>query len=162
MSHLDQYAELINRGSPDFIEVKAYMHVGPAMQRLSKENMPLHEEVVVFSKDLVKHLPEYEIVSEHIPSRVVMLAKKKYKVDGVWKTWIDFPAFHQRYNAYLEIGKEFTSDDYMMKTPQVGLSGKGTLQAMPEEKRKKYLAEHPEAHVFVDEQTQELSFYEYS
>jgi len=159
MIHLDKYAELINRGSPDFIEVKAYMHVGPSTQRLSKDNMPLHEEVVVFSKELEKHLSEYEIVSEHIPSRVVMFAKKKYKVEGIWKTWIDFPKFHQLYEEYLKTGKEFTSDDYRLKTPQVGLSGSGTLARMPEEVRKKYLEEHPEAHVFVDEQTQELSFY---
>ena len=92
-----QYAEMIQKGSPDFIEVKAYMHVGPSTQRLTKGNMPLHEEIVVFSKALVKYLPEYEIVSEHIPSRVVMFAKKKYKKDGVWQTWIDFPKYDQRF-----------------------------------------------------------------
>ncbi len=160
MSLLDKYAELISRGNPDFIEVKAYMFVGPSMQRLSKENMPLHEEVVVFSKELERYLSDHEIVSEHIPSRVVMFAKKKYKVDGVWKTWIDFPKFHQLYEQFLKDGKEFTSDDYMQRTPQVGLSGKGTLANMPELVREKYLKEHPEAHVFVDEKTQELDFYE--
>ena len=140
--------------------MKAYMFVGPSMQRLSKENMPLHEEVVVFSKELERYLSDHEIVSEHIPSRVVMFAKKKYKVDGVWKTWIDFPKFHQLYEQFLKDGKEFTSDDYMQRTPQVGLSGKGTLANMPELVREKYLKEHPEAHVFVDEKTQELDFYE--
>lgn len=156
----DGYAELVLRGSPDFIEVKAYMHVGPSQQRLSKENMPLHEEVVVFSKELAKHLPEYRIVSEHIPSRVVMLAKKKYKIGGVWHTWIDFPQFHKLYDEFVRTGKEFSSDDYRLPTPQVGLSGKGTLDNMPEDVKKKYLETHPEAHVFVDEKTQELSFYE--
>ena len=160
MSLLDKYAELISRGNPDFIEVKAYMFVGPSMQRLSKENMPLHEEVVVFSKELERYLSDHEIGSEHIPSRAVMFAKKKYKVDGVWKTWIDFPKFHQLYEQFLKDGKEFTSDDYMQRTPQVGLSGKGTLANMPELVREKYLKEHPEAHVFVDEKTQELDFYE--
>ncbi len=155
----ERYAELILRGNPDFIEVKAYMHVGPSQQRLSKENMPLHEEVVVFSKKLAKHLPEYLIVSEHIPSRVVMLAKKKYKINGVWETWIDFPQFHRLYGEFIKTGKEFSSDDYRLPTPQVGLSGKGTLDNMPEDVKKKYLEAHPEAHVFVDEKTQELSFY---
>ncbi|MEK6899962.1 MAG: hypothetical protein AABX05_02450, partial [Nanoarchaeota archaeon] len=159
MSLPDRYAELISRGNPDFIEVKAYMHVGPSQQRLSKDNMPLHEEVVVFSKELVKYLSDYEIVSEHIPSRVVMFAKKKYKVDGGWHTWIDFPKFDGLYKEFIQNGKEFTSEDYRQKTPQVGLSGKGTLDDMPEEKRKRYLQEHPEAHVFVDEKTDELSFY---
>lgn len=159
MTALEKYAELVLRGSPDFIEVKAYMHVGPSQQRLSKENMPLHEEIAAFSKEFVKHLPDYQIVSEHIPSRVIMFAKKKYGVNGVWQTWIDFPRFHQLYDEFIKTGKEFTSDDYRLQTPQVGLSGKGTLDNMPEDVRKKYLKTHPEAHVFVDEKTQELSFY---
>ncbi len=155
----ERYAELVLRGSPDFIEVKAYMHVGPSQQRLSKENMPLHEEVVVFSKELAKHLPDYRIVSEHIPSRVVMFAKKKYKVNDRWYTWIDFPQFHRLYDEFTKTGKEFSSDDYRLPTPQVGLSGKGTLDNMPEDVKKRYLKAHPEAHIFVDEKTQELSFY---
>jgi len=160
MVHPEKYAELINKGQSDFIEVKAYMHVGPSTQRLTKDNMPLHEEVVVFTKELIEHLDDYEIVSEHIPSRVVMLARKKYKIDGVWHTWIDFPKFDELYAEFVKTGKEFTSDDYNLKTPQVGLSGKGTLARMPEHVRERYLKEHPEAHIFVDESTQELDFYE--
>jgi len=151
----DKYAEMIQKGSPDFVEVKAYMHVGPSRERLNNENMPLHEEVVKYSQELVKHLPEHEIVSEHIPSRVVMFAKKKYKIDGVWHTWIDFEKWYELLNS----GKEFTSMDYMKKTPQVGLSGKGTIDYMPDEVRERYLKEHPE-YTFVDEKTNELSFYE--
>ncbi|PIN74000.1 4-demethylwyosine synthase TYW1 [Candidatus Woesearchaeota archaeon CG10_big_fil_rev_8_21_14_0_10_45_16] len=155
MMEPENYAKLIMKGSPDFIEVKAYMHVGPSQNRLSRENMPLHEEVVVFSKILEKNLPDYEIVSEHISSRVVMFAKKKWKKDGVWHTWIDFEKFAELSTS----GKDFTADDYYKKTPQVGLSGKGTLDNMPADKREKYLKEHPEAYVFVDEKTDELSFY---
>ncbi len=124
---LQGYADLIHKGDSDFIEVKSYMFVGPSQQRLKKENMPLHEEIVVFCKELEKYLPDYEIVSEHISSRVVMFAKKKYKQDGVWYTWINFPKFHELYAEYKATGKEFTSDDYLAKTPQVGLSGKGTV-----------------------------------
>jgi tRNA wybutosine-synthesizing protein 1 len=152
--HLDKYAELINRGSSDFIEVKAYMHVGPSQQRLSRDNMPLHEEVVAFSKKLVEFLDDYEIVSEHIPSRVVMFAKKKYKVDGVWMTWIDYPKWHELVNS----GEEFSTEEYRVKTPQVGLSGKGTIDGMPEHKQeaaKKELANY----VFVDESTEEMDLY---
>ena len=56
----DKYAELIMRGYPDFIEAKAYMFVGPSQQRLQRDNMPLHEEVVAFSQELLQHLPDYE------------------------------------------------------------------------------------------------------
>ena len=152
----EQYAQMIMKGFSDFIEVKSYMHVGPSQQRLSRENMPLHEEIVSFCQELVKHLPEYEICSEHIPSRVVMLAKKKFKHDGVWHTWIDFEQWHELVNS----GNEFGVDDYLKKTPLTGLSGKGTIDNMPERARKKYEDAKKEKEVFVDEKTDEMEFYE--
>lgn len=161
----EKYAELIRKGDPDFIEVKAYMHVGSSTLRLNKENMPLHEDIVVFSQALAKHLPEYEIVSEHIPSRVLLFAKKKYKKDNIWQTWIDFSKFEKLVKAR----KEFTAEEYCQKTPLVGLSGKGTIDSMPVHVRKKYLQQHPEARSYVDENyvnenyvdenTEELYFY---
>lgn len=156
---LDKYAELIRRGDPDFIEVKSYMFVGESRERLKEENMPLHEEIVAFSKELVKYLPDWEIVSEHISSCVVMLAQKRLKIEGIWHTWIDF----EKYEKLALQGNDFTTMDYLKKTPQVGLSGKGSLDAMPQHKRQKYLAEHPElanGFTFVDEQHEEMGFYE--
>ena len=154
----EKYAALILKGDSDFIEVKAYMHVGPSQQRLKRENMPLHEEVVAFSQELLKFLPGYEIVSEHIPSRVVMFAKTKFKIDGVWHTWIDFPKYKE---LVLSGRTNFTSLEYCMKTPQVGLSGKGTKERAEEFKKKieakKKLMELP---IFVDEETDEMEFYE--
>ncbi len=158
-SDFQGYADLIHKGSSDFIEVKSYMFVGPSQQRLKKENMPLHEEIVVFCKQLEKYLPDYEIVSEHIASRVVMFAKKKYKQDGVWHTWINFPKFHELYAKYKETGEEFTSQDYTLKTPQVGLSGKGTidhLEALHAKHLLKRVDTSKREHVFVDEHTDEM------
>ena len=154
----EKYAELILKSDSEFIEVKAYMHVGPSQQRLKRENMPLHEEVVAFSQELLRFLPGYEIVSEHIPSRVVMFAKTKFKIDGVWHTWIDF----LKYKELVLSGRtNFTSLEYCMKTPQVGLSGKGTKERAEEFKKKieakKKLMELP---IFVDEETDEMEFYE--
>ncbi len=152
----EKYAGLIQIGKPDFIEVKAYMHVGPSQQRLKRENMPLHEEVIIFTRELVKFLPDYEICSEHIPSRVVMLAKKKFKRADGWHTWIDFEKFQELVMS----GTEFTTDDYLKKTPQTGLSGKGTIDTMPEHVRQKYEEEKKkDKEVFVDEKTDEMEFY---
>jgi len=81
MSHLDEYADLLKRSDPDFVEVKGYMHVGESRERLEKHNMPFHEDIVAFTKALVKRMPEYDIVSEHVPSRVVLLAKKTFFID---------------------------------------------------------------------------------
>ncbi|MAG73176.1 4-demethylwyosine synthase TYW1, partial [archaeon] len=149
---VEKYADLIHRGDSDFIEVKAYMHVGQSQLRLKRENMPLHEEVVIFSKKLAEHLPGYEIVSEHISSRVVMFAKKQFKQDGVWKTWIDFPKWDQ----LMKSGEEFNSMSYCVRTPQTGLSGKGTIDNAPAHVQERLRKEHP---LFVSEETEELSFY---
>ena len=50
----DKYIDIINLTKADFIEVKAYMHVGFSQHRLSKEAMPLHDEVVDFAKKIEK------------------------------------------------------------------------------------------------------------
>ncbi len=89
MKDTEKYAELIKIVDPDFIEIKAYMFIGASRQRLSIKNMPRHEEVKKFSQQILEYLPEYEYVSEHKPSRVVLLAKKKYKK----QTWINFEKF---------------------------------------------------------------------
>ncbi len=116
------YAKLIERGSPDFVEVKGYMFVGASRQILDKSNMPYHEDVVEFTKDLIQYLDDYEIVSEHIPSRVILLAKKKFKINNKWMSWIDFKKWHNLVNS----DKDFSTEDYLLPTPETGLSGKGT------------------------------------
>ena len=127
------YSRLIMKAFPDFIEIKAYMFLGESRQRLKESNMPFHEDIVSFSKELIKFLPDYEIVSEHIPSRVVMLAKKKFFKNGKWFTWIDFEKYNNLVNSKKPFnkslqGKEkyFTADDYLKETPETGISGKGT------------------------------------
>lgn len=132
-SDFEKYAELIKRGNSDFVEIKSYMYVGASMERLQRSNMPLHEEVVEYTNELIKYLPDYEIVSEHIPSRVVMVAKKKFKKNGKWYTWIDFEKYHELVNS----GRVFTTDDYLKPTPKTGLSGKGTNDGVPKRFLKK-------------------------
>lgn len=117
---IEKYAELIHRGNPDFIEVKSYMFVGASRQILAMENMPLYNDVVDFSKKLVSHLPDYEIVSDHVPSRVTMIAHKKLKINGAWHTWIDF----EKFNQLIRSGNEFNKMDFLQKTPQTGLNKK--------------------------------------
>lgn len=68
------YAKLIERTKCDYIEAKAYMHVGFARARLSLENMPSHAEIRDFARELTKETG-YEIVDESEPSRVVLLRR---------------------------------------------------------------------------------------
>lgn len=68
------YARLIELARPDYVELKAYMHLGFSRKRLSQDNMPSHEEVLVFSKQVAQAL-EYRIADDSSGSRVVLLSK---------------------------------------------------------------------------------------
>ena len=118
MSDLQGYADLIKIANPDFIEIKAYMHVGASRERLNRENMPSHAEVVEFSRQLNNLLEDYQLISEHQPSRVTLLANKKFKIKNKWYTWIDFDKFIKLANSK----KSFSTKDYMKETPK-GLIG---------------------------------------
>jgi tRNA wybutosine-synthesizing protein 1 len=131
----EKYAELIIKGNPDFIEIKAYMHIGASRTRLKIEHMPWHEDVVGFTKKLIEYLPDYEIVSEHIPSRVVMCAKKAFRKNNKWRTWIDF----SKWQKLIESGKDFNKFDFLKETPETGLSGRIIRKEVEEKLRKKGL-----------------------
>jgi hypothetical protein len=69
-----KFAELIEKANPEYVEVKAYMHVGFSRQRLQRENMPLIDEVVKFSEDISKHC-NYTLIDSAKESRVVLLKR---------------------------------------------------------------------------------------
>ena len=48
MEHVDQYAKLVEKANPTYVEAKAYMHIGFSNLRLSFECMPMHKEVKGF------------------------------------------------------------------------------------------------------------------
>ncbi|MBU4069423.1 MAG: 4-demethylwyosine synthase TYW1 [Nanoarchaeota archaeon] len=79
--HIKEYAELIKKAGSDFIEVKGYMSVGFARERLGYDKMPTHEEMKGFSEKLVKELNnlgvQIKILDEKIESRVLVLGKNK-------------------------------------------------------------------------------------
>jgi len=71
----EQYGKILEKSSPLFVEVKAYMFIGSSRIRLDKANMPYHEDVVAFAKDICKH-SSYKIIDEKKESRVVLLMKE--------------------------------------------------------------------------------------
>ena len=77
MINPEQYANLIEKADPEFVEVKAYMWVGFSRERLEKTNMPLHKEVKEFTNKILKHLKNYKLENEKKESRVVLLKKLK-------------------------------------------------------------------------------------
>lgn len=73
-TRIDEYARLINKASPTYIEAKAYMHVGFSTLRLGFESMPSHVEVKAFASILARKTG-YRILDECSDSRVVLLSR---------------------------------------------------------------------------------------
>ena len=79
------YARLIETAAPDFVEVKAYMHLGYSRKRLERDAMPQHEEILEFSARLADEL-NYQLKDDVELSRVALLSK----CDGIGKIdWAD-------------------------------------------------------------------------
>uniref|UniRef100_A0A8C5LGE2 tRNA 4-demethylwyosine synthase (AdoMet-dependent) n=1 Tax=Jaculus jaculus TaxID=51337 RepID=A0A8C5LGE2_JACJA len=126
VDELQAYAELVSLGNPDFIEVKGVTYCGEsAASSLTMANVPWHEEVVRFVRELVTLIPDYEIACEHEHSNCLLIAHRKFKIGGEWWTWIDYSGFQELMRQYEESGgsKTFSARDYMARTPQWALFG---------------------------------------
>ena len=75
----ENYARLIKKSLPLFVEIKGFVSVGFARQRLGYDRMPTHEEMKEFSEKLSGELnsigEDYKILDEKIESRVLVLGK---------------------------------------------------------------------------------------
>lgn len=126
VEEMQAYSELISLGQPDFIEVKGVTYCGESSaSSLTMANVPWHQEVVTFVQQLADMLPEYEIACEHEHSNCLLIAHTKFKVDGEWRTWIDYECFQELVQAYDESGGQqtFSALDYVAKTPSWALFG---------------------------------------
>lgn len=74
MDLIGQYAKLIEKAQPTYIEAKAYMHIGFSNLRLGFDNMPMHQQVREFADKLAAETG-YKVVNEAPESRVVLLSK---------------------------------------------------------------------------------------
>ena len=72
MENPEEYAKLIKKANPDYVEVKAYMYVGSSRERLTMDNMPSFDEVKEFARKIGENCGK-EIVNESQVSRVVLL-----------------------------------------------------------------------------------------
>jgi tRNA wybutosine-synthesizing protein 1 len=69
----EEYADIIERSNPDFVEIKAYMYVGSSRERLKLENMPFSSDIHKFAES-VAELCGREIINESRESRVLLLS----------------------------------------------------------------------------------------
>jgi tRNA wybutosine-synthesizing protein 1 len=71
---VSEFAKLILKASPTFVEPKAFMPIGASRARLPFEAMPSHDEIIKFSEELAKETG-YKLAGESKPSRVALLKK---------------------------------------------------------------------------------------
>jgi tRNA wybutosine-synthesizing protein 1 len=83
MESVDEYAKLVERASPTYIEAKAYMHVGFSNLRLGFESMPSHKEIYDFAERLAEKTG-YRIIDEAVESRVVLLSSRDKPIHLVY------------------------------------------------------------------------------
>lgn len=76
MDDPELYTNLLERAEPDFVEAKAYMHLGRSRARLSREAMPEHSEILTFARELSATLG-YELEDDVPLSRVALLTSGK-------------------------------------------------------------------------------------
>ncbi|NXK45410.1 TYW1 synthase, partial [Chauna torquata] len=126
VDELKAYADLVSLGKPDFIEVKGVTYCGESSaSSLTMANVPWHEEVVHFVQELAELIPDYEIACEHEHSNCLLIAHKKFKIDGEWCTWINYERFQElvREHERSRGSKTFTAADYAARTPRWALFG---------------------------------------
>lgn len=74
MKNPRNYAKLIKKAQPDFIEVKAYEWVGESQKRLPMKAMPFMDDVRKFAREIADEVG-YAYKDEFKPSGVVLLSK---------------------------------------------------------------------------------------
>ena len=92
-SHTKEWAELLERANPHFVEIKSYMFIGASRQRLTLDHMPFHEEVKSFADKISRHCG-YVTVDESRPSRVVLLMRHGEE-NAPWR-YLTFPKKYAR------------------------------------------------------------------
>ncbi len=113
---VEGYADLVALGLPCFVEIKGVTYCGTSSAAgvgLTMQNVPFYDEVTAFVEALNAALErrglEYGIAAEHAHSCCVLIASKRFYVEGKWHTLIDYEKFF----GCLESGSDFSPEDYM-------------------------------------------------
>ncbi|KAK9461306.1 uncharacterized protein V1516DRAFT_675598 [Lipomyces oligophaga] len=142
------YANLVQHALPCFVEIKGVTYCGTgsssganaAFKAQSKDtltmaNVPFYEEVKVFvirlNEVLAEFGLEYDIAAEHAHSCCILIAQKRFKINGHWHTHIDYERFFQ----LLEQGIEFGPMDYISETPDWAYFGSDQAGFNPDDER---------------------------
>jgi len=75
------FASLLKMSSPNFVEIKSYMHVGRSINRLDHENMLDMDEIRHFATELAKKSEIFSVMDESFISRIVVLQNQDRFID---------------------------------------------------------------------------------
>lgn len=78
---ISEFAEMLKRASPHFVEIKSYMHVGRSTNRLEYSNMLEMSEVRRFATDLANKSEIFSVMDESVVSRIVVLQNQNRFID---------------------------------------------------------------------------------
>ena len=76
--YFKEYAKLIKRANPDFIEVKSYVHIGESQKELKRINQCSFEQIKKISRALENYL-DFEYCDDAFNSKICLLKNKKEK-----------------------------------------------------------------------------------
>lgn len=104
---IENWVKLLKIAEPTFIEVKAYMHIGTSITRLSRNDMPTHKEVKEIATKLADRIG-YIVACDSVPSRVVLLSKLDKPVIRYGNppvNWYDKDSADERMNEYEDLNE---------------------------------------------------------
>ena len=78
---IPEFAHMLKRANPHFIEVKSYMHIGRSTNRLEYSNMLEMSEVRHFASELTNKSGTFSVMDESIVSRIVVLQNQNRFID---------------------------------------------------------------------------------
>lgn len=167
MNDIESYADMVERARPSQIEIKGATFCGSSNGNgnpLTMQNIPFYEECKTFVENLTSELQnrglDYDIAAEHAHSCCILVADKKFMINGKWHTHIDYPKFFN----LLESGEDFVDLDYIKETPEwavwgsdgAGFNPADTKYDRKAEKLKKKIAREEQAKLALEQQKESL------
>tara|TARA_Y100000310_G_scaffold343710_1_gene452653 strand:+ start:1320 stop:2252 length:933 start_codon:yes stop_codon:yes gene_type:complete len=78
MTNEKDYAKLIKKANPKFVEIKSYSWVGESRERLEIDNVPSYDDCLSFAEKIAE-LIDYKVIDTHKESKAILLAKEDSK-----------------------------------------------------------------------------------
>jgi tRNA wybutosine-synthesizing protein 1 len=82
------FASMLKMSSPNFVEIKSYMHVGRSINRLDHENMLDMDEIRHFATELAKKSKIFSVMDESFISRIVVLQNQERFIERLIPAYV--------------------------------------------------------------------------